>query len=316
MQFCVFILASLGLLLARGQPQQGLSGDDPRRAPLAAAVLAAADALGQPAVGNYALKKGTSDTLGSSNARFRRLAARMVGGELPWSRADAEARSAAADGAQWLPPGPRLSVVGIGGSITSGRMLPDYCKECAPRERYRHVWSGYFKRALEQAIYDATHRQSSSGSAGGSGSSSGSSGNYTTADTHVSGAGGPRRRGGGGVAEVTAAAVGLGSFLGGKAVPRAPGSSAASLAVGHAGHPAATAADPSRFAHAAGAPRAAALGWGDDGWAGQAVRVATHGVNGASVCAFARRARSHVGQWLAENQAHGKPAHNRKLSPR
>jgi hypothetical protein len=342
MHSCLLILASLGFLLASGQQHQWPSSDDSCRAPLATAVLAAADALGKPAVGNYALKKGTTDTLGSSNARFRRVVARIVGGNLPWSRADAEARASPSDGPQFLqPPGPRLSVVGIGGSITSGRMLPDYCKECEPRERYRHVWSGYFKRALEQAIYDAAHRYSSDRGSSGSSNSI----NSTTADAHVADKGRPSRRGTGGVAGVLKQQRpaqghaqghlpgGFGSFLGGKTMPRAPGSSAASLAVGHAGHPSAAAssadaAKPNRVASgdrgpnvaaavdaaAAGAAHAAAAasavgkwgdGWGDDGWAGQAVRVATHGVNGASVCAFARHARSHVGQWLAENRANG-----------
>jgi hypothetical protein len=36
------------------------------------------------------------------------------------------------------------------------------------------------------------------------------------------------------------------------------------------------------------------------------VRVEAKGVNGASVCAFARHAASHVGPWLTEAKADGK----------
>jgi len=34
---------------------------------------------------------------------------------------------------------PLLSIVGIGGSVTAGRMLDDYCKMCSPAIKYRQV---------------------------------------------------------------------------------------------------------------------------------------------------------------------------------
>ena len=328
------VISSLGIQLTHGQQQPAPIVESPHRAQLAAAVLSTADALGKPAVGKYALTKGTSDTLGSSNRRFREVAARMVSSVPPWSRAESEARAAASDGSVWTPPPPRLSVVGIGGSITNGRMLPDYCKECPPRKRYRHVWSGYFKRALEQAIYDAS--RSSMSTVDGT--------NATHTSTRVfdnnsalhrsSDVEKQQRRGlshNHDHHQAKSYAGVLGSFFGGKTVSRVSGSSAASLAVGHAGHPAAVTTtstsgdsgggssggtgDPNSGSHGAGtsadaqatssstAPSVAR--WGDDGWPGQAVRMTTHGVNGANVCAFARHARSHVGQWLAENEADG-----------
>jgi len=338
------VLACLFIQLTNGQ-QSAPRAEDPRWAHLAAAVLSAADALGKPAVGNFALAKGTSDSLGSSNSRFREVVARMVSNVPPWSRAESEARAAASDSSEWVPPPPWLSIVGIGGSITNGRMLPDYCKECPPRVRYRHVWSGYLKRALEEAIYDASHSSLSTVIGHNSthiGSSTGTT-DKSDALRHSS------RVGDNAVEtqhrralshshdhhQTKSHADGLGSFFGGKTVSRVSGSSAASLAVGHAGHPiAATMATlsndssgsvsgsisggssggsqdmhASEDTHAASSSAAAAPSgaeWGDDGWAGQAVRMTTHGVNGANVCAFARHARSHVGQWLAENEANGK----------
>lgn len=333
------VLACSFIQLMNGQ-QSATSAVDPRCAHLAAAVLSAADALGKPAVGNFALTKGTSDSLGSSNSRFREVVAQMVSNVPPWSRAESEARAAASDGSEWAPPPPRLSVVGIGGSITNGRMLPDYCKECPPRVRYRHVWSGYFKRALEEAIYDASHSILSTVSGHNSTSIGTSTGAIDKNDAlrHSSGFDDnavetQHRRAlshSHDHRQTKSHADGLGSFFGGKTVSRVSGSSAASLAVGHAGHPiAATMAtlsndssgsdsggsssrsqdmNASEDTHAASSSAAApsVAGWGDDGWAGQAVRMTTHGVNGANVCAFARHARSHVGQWLAENEADGK----------
>jgi hypothetical protein len=100
--------------------------------------------------------------------------------------------------------------------------------------------------------------------------------------------------------------VTLGSLSGeGRTVRRVPGSSAASLANEEKKKAASAAHGGLSGIPSAVASGKEALALGDAGSEGQAVAVTTHGVNGATVCAFARYAQIHVAKWLTEARADG-----------
>ena len=93
----------------------------------------AAEALAGGVLQQESLSHGVSGTLGSGNGRIKRAASILL--------------QAAATGARRKQHSP-LSVVAIGGSITSGRMLDSYCKDCVDEVKYRDVWSTRVERTV------------------------------------------------------------------------------------------------------------------------------------------------------------------------
>jgi len=163
----------------------------------------------------------------------------------------------------------------------------------------RQVWSGWLKRALEAALADVvagTVLNKSSvdgtGQARKSGRDGGSAKLRNDEDGSIFGA-------------LKGAALG-GTLSAGRTVRRIPGSSVASL-VNDAKMSVASAS--STDAATTWAPPTSSGGrarsLGDAGFEGQAVHVATHGVNGAAVCAFARHAQIQVAKWLTDAHADG-----------
>ena len=98
----------------------------------------AAEALAGGVLQQESLSYGVSGTLGSGNGRIKRAVVSIL-------------LQAAATGARRKQHSP-LSVVAIGGSITSGRMLDSYCKDCVDEVKYRDVWSTHVERMINEGL--------------------------------------------------------------------------------------------------------------------------------------------------------------------